>query len=94
MPQIIAAITGQGYDYFDWNVSSGDGNPSNPPDHLVENVAGQVEYRGGGDIVVLLHDSRENHSTVEALPDIIDYLLQRGYVFAPLRKGCIDVKHR
>ncbi len=91
---LIAAVTGAGYDYFDWNVYSGDGNTSLPAETLIANVKQSTERQGGGDIVVLIHDGRNNQATVEALPEIIEYLRSKNYEFALLHKGAINVKHR
>jgi peptidoglycan-N-acetylglucosamine deacetylase len=93
MADLISAVIDRGYDYFDWNISSGDGNSATPAADLVKNVREQVERRGG-DIVVLLHDGKNNMPTVEALPEILDFLQLRGYSFATLGKGVINVKHR
>lgn len=90
---LIPAVQALGYDYFDWNIYCGDGDTSTPSVTLVENVVNQVN-RHGGNIVVLLHDGRNNEATVEALPQIIDFLKTKGYQFATLHKGAINVKHR
>jgi peptidoglycan-N-acetylglucosamine deacetylase len=93
MQDLIPLVKARGYDYFDWNVSSGDGDPSLPAPALIDNVKEQVERRGG-DIVVLLHDGRNNQATVESLPQILEFLKARGYEFARLSPGAINVKHR
>lgn len=90
---LINEITMRGYDYFDWNVSSGDGTKNPARTEIVANVlqkADQVQ----GDIVVLFHDSGAKVSTAEALPEVIEGLLERGYEFAPLTSGAIDIKHK
>lgn len=91
---IIAALHKNGYEYFDWNVSSGDANSSLLPEQLVENVLTQVDRLGRRDVVILLHDNYVNHNTLLALPHIIEGLQKRGYRFAPLSKGAINMKHR
>ncbi len=91
---IIRTLQERGYDYFDWNVSSGDANASLSSSKIVENVVTQVDQQVGRDVVVLLHDTYLNYNTVEALPQIIESLKARGYQFAPLQKGAINTKHR
>lgn len=92
MQEIIAEVTARGYDYFDWNISTGDCNASLSAAQLAANVAGQADRRPGRDLVVLMHDF--NHATAEALPQIIEELRGRGYSFAALKKGAVNVKHR
>ncbi|NLA27074.1 MAG: polysaccharide deacetylase family protein [Firmicutes bacterium] len=92
MKEIIAELAARGYDYFDWNISTGDCNTSLTAAQLVANVVSQADRRPGQDLVVLMHDF--NHATAEALPRIIENLHQRGYTFAALEKGIINMKHR
>ncbi len=94
MRDLIHTLLDQGYDYFDWNVSSGDGNSSLPADQLVKNVLTQVDRLQGHDAVILFHDTYLSHNTAKALPQIIEELQARGYDFAPLSKGVINMKHR
>lgn len=94
MRELIAAVREHGYDYFDWNISSGDSDSSLPASRLVDNVTTQVDRAGGRDIVVLMHDTYLSYATAEALPQIIAELQDRGYCFAPLSKGAINMKHR
>lgn len=92
--ELINIVQEQGYDYFDWNVDTGDANSFLPAGQLVGNVLTQVDRLQGGDAVILLHDGYVNHNTAEALPQIIEALQERGYHFAPLKKGAINMKHR
>jgi len=94
MRELIDRIREQGYDYFDWNVYPGDSDHSLPPHQLIGNALTQVDRLQGGDAVILLHDTHINQNTAEALPHIIEGLQARGYTFARLGKGAIDVKHR
>ncbi len=92
MKEIIAEVTAQGYDYFDWNISTGDCNTGLTAAQLTANVASQADRRPGQDLVVLMHDF--NRATAEALPQIINELRSRNYTFALLKKGIINMKHR
>lgn len=94
LKEIIAELKARGYDYYDWNISTGDCNSSLTAAQLVANVVGQADSRPGKDLVVLMHDTYVNHATVEALPQIIRELRMRGYSFAALKKGAISMKHR
>ncbi|EEG77072.1 polysaccharide deacetylase family protein [Dethiobacter alkaliphilus] len=91
---LIPEVIEQGYDYFDWNVTSGDAVSRTPPaEDIVDNVLSGADSVSG-DIVVLMHDSQHKTTTVEALPQIIEGLRQRGYQFEVLSPGAIDVRHR
>ena len=92
MKEIITEVTARGYDYFDWNISTGDCNTSLTAAQLTANVASQADRRPGQDLVVLMHDF--NHATAEALPQIIGELRRRNYTFVLLEKGVINMKHR
>ena len=57
----------QGVRFFDWNVSSGDGGRVLlSVDELVENVTSHIEQRETA--IILMHDSADKPTTVEALP--------------------------
>ncbi len=63
----------EGIIYFDWNVSSGDA--SSVPlskEEIVENVTSELENLD--EAVILFHDLGSKTSTVEALPEIIEYI--------------------
>jgi peptidoglycan/xylan/chitin deacetylase (PgdA/CDA1 family) len=67
-------------DYIDWNVSIGDASGANiSKEQLITNV------RKEGDVyrvaVVLMHDADYKSSTIEALPEIIDFYKGKGYNF-------------
>ena len=60
--------------FFDWNVSSGDGGARLlDADTLVKNSTSDLEQKGTA--VVLMHDSADKKTTVDALPEIIEKIL-------------------
>ena len=67
-----------GFHYFDWNVSSGDGG-----EHSADEIYGYVTEGANGchSCCVLMHDSAAKNTTVEALPRIIEYFIDNGYTF-------------
>lgn len=66
--------------YFDWNVSSGDaGGNDVPVDTIVNNI--KTESAGNNSCCVLMHDTEAKNTTVEALPQIIEYYQSEGYTF-------------
>jgi len=81
MTTLTQKVQEQGYQYFDWNVdstaASGNGVPVS---QLVENAtASDDQY-----INILMHDTDAKDTTVEALPEIIKYYKDKGYVFLGL----------
>lgn len=83
------AMLKKGIQYFDWNVSAGDADPSQfvggstPVNKLVKNVLNDAEYfaKKNSPICVLMHDNPGKETTVQALPKIIDGLKELGYTF-------------
>lgn len=66
--------------YFDWNVSSGDaGGNDIPVDTIVNNI--KTESEGNNSCCVLMHDTEAKNTTVDALPQIIEYYQSEGYTF-------------
>lgn len=79
MTQISQRILSEGYRYYDWNVDSCDAGGAKNKDAVFNNVTSSLKH--GRSNVVLMHDFSGNTKTLEALPDIIDYGLENGYVF-------------
>lgn len=77
-------IVKDGYHFVDWNALDGDaeGTDIAPPKlftRLKETVGTQSH------VVVLMHDSYAKNTTVEILPQIIQYLKAQGYTFNTLK---------
>lgn len=83
----------QSVTYFDWNISSGDGGSKLlDVDTLVENSTQDLS-RWNTD-VILLHDSAEKPTTVEALPKIIDAVLtMEDTELLPITEDTVPVQH-
>lgn len=71
--------------YCDWNALSGDSEGSyKTVEQLVKRVKSSVN--GKNQAVVLMHDAGNKKQTVEALPEILEYLISEGYEFSTLNK--------
>ena len=81
-----------GYNYFDWNVSSEDAAGTGVPVSTIYNnvISGLKHDRSN---VVLMHDSYGKDTTAQALPMIIEYGLANGYTFAGLSSNTAPVHH-
>ncbi len=92
--EIIILLNEKGYDFFDWNIDSKDAAGGNiSAKEIYDNVLKGAEELEG-DLVVLLHDTPDKETTVEALPDIISYFEKNGYLFQALSNGVVQMKHR
>lgn len=85
MTRLTQAVTDQGFQYFDWNVSSGDaggvsGTSEEKTAQVVANVIKGVE--GKKYAVVLQHDIHE--FSVDAVEQILIWGINNGYTFQAL----------
>ena len=88
MSELAQEVVNEGYQYYDWDASCGDG-AVHTADELVEATKADTAY-GYQSIVFLMHDGAEKQTTVEALPRIIEYFQSEGYTFAPIdRSTCV-----
>lgn len=91
--QLIKYLNQQGYVYYDWNSLSGDAVDTYlSPEELNANVMKYVRANQG-DSVVLMHDLKSNYNTVEALPLLIDTLIEEGYEICPIDENTVPVQH-
>lgn len=75
------AYVKEGYKMWDWNIDSKDSlQKSILPSTIVKNIKDQLQTRQVP--IILLHEKK---STVEALPEILYYLKQEGYVMSPIK---------
>ena len=82
----IDKLHAMGYEYFDWNVTVGDGM-NKPTAKEVFNAVVSRTYGGRlQTVVILMHDRKGNEATIDALPSIIQYLDAHGYTFLPLNE--------
>lgn len=81
-----------GVQFFDWNVDSGDASTGTVTvDSIIVRTLSQVRNRQK--VIILMHDYRFRQTTAEALPTIIETLLERGYEFAPLTPTGYTAQH-
>lgn len=82
MREIVSLVHKKGFEYYDWNVSSGEAS-ANPPsrEKIIENVV--PACRGKNTVVILFHDT-DVREYVDAVPDIIAKLREEGFSFGTL----------
>lgn len=74
MRELAQYLKDQGIEYFDWNISSGDASTGYiSAQTIVDNVMKDIEKHDNA--IVLMHDAAYKKTTVEALPIIIERIL-------------------
>lgn len=94
MTRLTQAVTDQGFQYFDWNVSSGDaggvkGTDAEKTAQVVTNVIKGIE--GKQYAVVLQHDIHD--FSVDAVEQILIWGIQNGYTFQALTPNSPTCHH-
>ncbi len=90
--EIIDELERRGFQYFDWNVSSGDGSNLTTRENIIDNICnniGNAEHP-----VVLMHDGSGKNATLSALPTVLKRLSEKGYEFRALDKTVPSVHYR
>ncbi|MCB2293376.1 polysaccharide deacetylase [Clostridium algoriphilum] len=78
------AIKDYGYHYIDWNDLTGDAEGHNiTVTKLLNNIKKYSE--GKEHVVILMHDAPDKETTVQALPQVIEYLKSQEYSFNTLK---------
>ena len=89
MIKLAKGVVERGYQYYDWSLSTGDGDVRTA-EQLIEQSTQPNGAGAGADptkdtnVVLLCHDSATKESTLEALPKIIESYQKRGYSFEAL----------
>lgn len=73
-----------GYNYYDWNVLSGDGEVNKPTVEYLKERFLETLGEGKKKALVLMHDTYNKDALIEVLPFIIDTLREDGYEFRTL----------
>ena len=80
MTKLTKDLTDMGYQYFDWNVTSGDAGETTSTSVVVQNVISGIQQHDVS--IVLQHDIKG--FSVNAVEQIIQWGLAHGYTFLPL----------
>lgn len=75
------SLLNHGYTYIDWNDVTGDADGQNIPVYkLISNL--KKYTKGKEHVVILMHDAATKATTVQALPQVIEYLKSQKYSFS------------
>lgn len=88
MSTLVNEVGRRGFQYVDWNVSSGDAGGASTAAQVYNNVVSRL---GEGRYVVLQHDIKG--FSVDAVERIIQYGQANGYVFLPMTANSFLAHH-
>lgn len=88
MSAIAPMVEDRGYQYYDWNCSSGDGGV-----HTAEELVQGATSSSENNIMILCHDATTKQTTVDALPKIIEHYQAQGYRFEAIDRSSYVVHH-
>ncbi len=89
MSELTQKVLEKGYQYYDWNISSGDGSKATK-----EEIIKQSETDEYNHIMILFHDAATKDTTVEALPEILKYYQDKGYEFRAIDRESLIFHHQ
>lgn len=90
MSTLTKDVISKNYQYFDWNIDSGDSIYNNSKNDIYNNVINNISKDKYN--VILMHDTK--NKTVEVLPMIIDYAKSNGYNFKTLTSNTIPIRQK
>lgn len=90
MDVLVNDVPARGYQYYDWNASSGDGATCST-DQVIQN---SCVYDNYPNIILLCHDAATKDTTVEALPKIIEHYQALGYQFQAIDRTTMVPHHK
>ncbi len=92
MQDLIKYLDEEGMVYYDWNISSKDAEGQLSATQIVENALDGIEK--SDTIIILFHDAASKHSTVEALPILIEEIqAMENTVLLPISDYTVPVQH-
>ena len=92
MSTLTREVEARGYVYFDWNAANDDATGERLS--VSQMVRRATAYNGLEQIVMLMHDASNKTTTVEALPEIIEFYQSQGYVCMALHENSYTAHHR
>lgn len=92
---IIKDLNTQNLEHVDWNVDTLD-SYTNETSKIISNTLNAIKRNENNNQfhqTILLHDDTKKHTTITALPLLIEKLISLGYHFKPLTKEAPLIKH-
>lgn len=88
MTKLVDMVQEKGYQYYDWNLDSGDGAGQGVEELKSNSMTDELHH-----VMLLFHDSQSKDNTVEALPTIIQYYKDLGYEFKAIDRESFVSHH-
>lgn len=88
MTRLVASVQEQGYQYYDWNLDSGDAAGAGKEAIESNSTTEKLNH-----VMLLCHDTQAKDATVEALPYILEYYTNLGYKFKGIDRTSITAHH-
>lgn len=89
MSQLVGEVQARGYQYYDWNLSCGDGSVHTTEETIMLGCE-ETDFENP---TYLLHDGTNKETTIEALPSIIEYYQAQGFTFEALDRNSVVCHH-
>lgn len=90
MTRLTELLHERGFQYFDWNVNSGDAGDTTKTKEVVKFILNGIEEYDVS--IVLQHDIKKY--SVEAVEEVILWALKNGYRFLPLEPNSPNAHHK
>ena len=93
---IISELESKGFTHADWNVDTLDSYVKSDPYKITNNALTAIKKNENNKHyyqTVLMHDDIYKPATIEALPNLIEKIITKGYIFKPLDKNSQIIKH-
>ncbi len=90
MQRLTQGLLARGYQYYDWSLSSGDGEVRSTQELIAQSTepsGTESDPTKDTNIVLLCHDSATKQTTLEALPQIIEHYQNKGYTFEAIDRS-------
>lgn len=93
MSVFISWLEEEGFTYYDWNISSQDASGVRlTPEQIVNNCLAGLEKKDN--VIILMHDAASKHTTVEALPMLIERIqAMENTELLPITEDTVPVQH-
>lgn len=88
MTRLVTAVQEQGYQYYDWNLDTGDAAGCGKEEIEANSTTEKLSH-----VMLLCHDTQAKDATVEALPYILEYYTNLGYKFKAIDRNSIVCHH-
>ncbi len=91
--EFIDLLNEEGIVYYDWNIVSGDAVEGGiSAERITKNCLSGIDQYD--ECMILMHDAKDLNSTVEALPEIIETIKERGdCVILPITDETVPIQH-